>query len=139
LADAMNVCLDVMGRHASKVEGIKLSLLDADKEVGMRARLPAGVRMFTGDDFNYPKLILGDGAHRSDALLGIFDAIAPAASAALQALDGGDEAGYARIFDPTVPLSRKIFETPTYNYKTGIVFLAYLNGFQEHFRMVAGL
>jgi hypothetical protein len=95
--------------------------------------------MFTGDDFNYPKLILGDGAHRSDALLGIFDAIAPAASAALQALDGGDEAGYARIFDPTVPLSRKIFETPTYNYKTGIVFLAYLNGFQEHFRMVAGL
>ncbi len=139
LAGAMDVCLDVMGRNASKVAGIKLSLLDADKEVSLRARLPAGVRMFTGDDFNYPKLILGDGTHRSDALLGIFDAIAPAASAALQALDGSDEAEYARIFDPTVPLSRKIFETPTYNYKTGIVFLAYLNGFQEHFRMVAGL
>src|SRR5690606_9151382 len=98
---AMDVCLDVMGRNASKVAGIKLSLLDADKEVSLRARLPAGVRMFTGDDFNYPKLILGDGTHRSDALLGIFDAIAPAASAALQALDGSDEAEYARIFDPT--------------------------------------
>lgn len=139
LDEAMDVCLDVIERHANKVDGIKLSLLDAAKEVNMRTRLPAGVSMFTGDDFNYPELILGDDTHRSDALLGIFDAIAPAASAALQALDAGDEAGYSRIFDPTVPLSRKIFETPTYNYKTGIVFVAYLNGFQDHFRMIGGL
>ena len=95
--------------------------------------------MYTGDDFHYPELILGDEHGASDALLGIFDAIAPAASAALQALDAGDEARYREILAPTVPLARKIFETPTYHYKTGIVFLAYLNGFQDHFRMIAGL
>lgn len=139
LSEAMDVCLDVIGRHADKVEGVKLSLLDASQELKMRARLPEGVRMFTGDDFNYPGLILGDAQGRSDALLGIFDAIAPAASAALQALDAGDVEAYSRIMDPTVPLSRKIFEAPTYNYKTGIVFLAYLNGFQDHFRMIGGL
>ena len=153
VAEAMDVCLDLLGRHASKIEGIKLSLLDAGHERTMRARLPAGVRMFTGDDFHYPELILGDGERHSDALLGIFDAIAPAASAALQALDaagsgatgsgavgsGGDAARFQEILAPTVPLSRKIFETPTFYYKTGIVFLAYLNGFQDHFRMVAGL
>ena len=139
VAAAMDACLEVLGRHAAKVEGIKLSLLDAGHEVAMRARLPAGVRMFTGDDFNYPELILGDGAHHSDALLGIFDAIAPAASAALQALDAGDEARYREVLEPTVALSRHVFQAPTYNYKTGVVFLAYLNGFQDHFRMVAGM
>ena len=136
---AMDACLDVIARHADKVEGIKLSLLDARHEVTMRARLPAGVRMLTGDDFNYPELILGDGEHHSDALLGIFDAIAPAASAALQALDAGDVARYREALEPTVPLSRLVFEAPTFNYKTGVVFLAYLNGFQDHFRMVAGM
>lgn len=136
---AMDACLDVIARHADKVEGIKLSLLDAGHEVTMRARLPAGVRMLTGDDFNYPELILGDGEHHSDALLGIFDAIAPAASAALQALDAGDVARYREALEPTVPLSRLVFEAPTFNYKTGVVFLAYLNGFQDHFRMVGGL
>jgi len=136
---AMDACLDVIARHADKVEGIKLSLLDAGHEVTMRARLPAGVRMLTGDDFNYPELILGDGAHHSDALLGILDAIAPAASAALQALDAGDEARYREVLEPTVALSRHVFQAPTYNYKTGVVFLAYLNGFQAHFRMVAGM
>ena len=136
---ALDACLDVIARHADKVEGIKLSLLDAGHEVTMRARLPAGVRMLTGDDFNYPELILGDGEHHSDALLGIFDAIAPAASAALQALDAGDVARYREALEPTVPLSRLVFEAPTFNYKTGVVFLAYLNGFQDHFRMVAGM
>lgn len=139
VAAAMDACLAVLTAHADKVEGIKLSLLDAAHEVKMRARLPAGVRMFTGDDFNYPDLILGDGTHHSDALLGIFDAIAPAASAALQALDAGDEARYREVFEPTVALSRLVFEAPTFNYKTGVVFLAYLNGFQDHFRMVGGL
>jgi len=139
VAAAMDACLAVLTAHADKVEGIKLSLLDAAHEVKMRARLPAGVRMFTGDDFNYPDLILGDGTHHSDALLGIFDAIAPAASAALQALDAGDEARYRAVFEPTVALSRLVFEAPTFNYKTGVVFLAYLNGFQDHFRMVGGL
>lgn len=136
---AMTVCLDVLTRHANRIAGIKLSLLDAAHEIELRSRLPAGVRMFTGDDFNYPELILGDGSLHSDALLGIFDAIAPAASTALQALDNGDTDGFRRILDPTVPLARKIFEAPTPYYKTGVVFLAYLNGFQDHFRMVAGL
>jgi len=136
---AMDVCLEIIAEHRAKVDGIKISLLDPNLEIEMRARLPAGVRMYTGDDFNYDRLILGEGggAH-SDALLGIFDAIAPAASAALQALDRGDVAGYRVVLAPTVPLSRHIFEPPTYAYKTGIVFLAYLNGHQEHFRMLAG-
>jgi hypothetical protein len=104
----------------------------------MRRRLPQSVRMYTGDDFNYPELILGDDQGYSDALLGIFDAIAPAASAALQALDADDPAGYQAILAPTVPLSRHIFQAPTFYYKTGVVFLAYLNGHQNHFRMVGG-
>jgi hypothetical protein len=120
------------------VEGIKVSLLDEQREVWMRRRLPAGVRMYTGDDFNFPALIEGDGQGHSDALLGIFDAIAPSASAALQALDAGDVDRYREILEPAVELSRHIFQAPTYNYKTGIVFLAYLNGHQRHFRMVAG-
>jgi len=136
--DAMEVCLGIIGEHRTKVDGIKISLLDAEREVAMRARLPEGVRMYTGDDFNYTRLILGENGAHSDALLGIFDAIAPAAAAALQALDRGDVAGYRAALEPTVPLSRHIFEPPTHAYKTGIVFLAYLNGHQEHFRMLGG-
>ena len=139
LDEATAACLDLLARHAPRIEGIKLSLLDDRRETELRRRLPAGVRMFTGDDFHYPELILGDGEATSDALLGIFDAIAPAASAALQALDAGDEARFREVLAPTVPLSLKLFEAPTYHYKTGIVFLAYLNGFQDHFRMLGGL
>ncbi len=136
--DPMEGCLEIIHANASKVDGIKVSLLDASLEIEMRRRLPRGVRMYTGDDFAYPDLIAGDEQGYSDALLGIFDAIAPAASAALQALDRDDRETYQRLLDPTVALSRTIFEAPTYNYKTGIVFLAYLNGYQRHFRMVDG-
>ena len=136
--EAMEVCLDVIRDNSTKVDGIKISLLDAQKEIDMRRRLPAGVRMYTGDDFNYAELIEGDGTHYSHALLGIFDGIAPAASAALQALDRGDAAAYHAILAPTIPLSRHIFMRPTHAYKTGIVFLAWLNGHQSHFRMLGG-
>jgi hypothetical protein len=135
---AMDVCLDVIRSNAAKVDGIKISLLDQDKEIAMRRRLPRGVRMYTGDDFNFAELIEGDADGHSDALLGIFDAIAPAASGALSALAGGDRAGYHDILAPTVPLSRHIFRAPTRFYKTGVVFLAWLNGHQEHFVMVGG-
>lgn len=130
--------LAIVRDNAAKIDGIKISLLDADREIAMRRRLPAGVRMYTGDDFNYPQLIAGDEHGYSDALLGIFDAIAPAARAALAALDAGDRARYDAILAPTVELSRHIFATPTYAYKTGVVFLAYLNGYQNHFHMIAG-
>ena len=139
LDTAMDVCLQIINDHAAKIDGIKISLLDKDREISMRRRLPASVRMYTGDDFNYAELIQGDEHGHSHALLGIFDAIAPAASAALQALDAGDVDTFASILMPTVPLSRHIFQSPTYFYKTGVVFLAYLNGHQHHFRMVAGL
>jgi hypothetical protein len=135
---AMEVCLEVIGSHADKVDGIKVSLLDADKEIAMRRRLPKGVRMYSGDDFNYPELIAGDEEYYSDALLGIFDAIAPAASAALAAMARQDMGAYRKILAPTVPLSRHIFEAPTRFYKTGVVFMAYLNGHQSHFAMVGG-
>src|SRR5262249_31382164 len=135
---AMDVCLHILRNHAAKIDGIKISLLDAEREIAMRRRLPAGVKMYTGDDFNYPQLIRGDDQGYSHALLGIFDAIAPAASAALQALDADDIQRYDRILAPTVPLSRHIFQAPTYYYKTGVVFLAYLNDHQRHFRMVGG-
>lgn len=135
---AMQVCLGVIAEHADKVDGIKISLLDADKEVAMRRKLPSGVKMYSGDDFNYPSLIAGDAEGHSHALLGIFDAIAPAAAAALAALDEGDMEAYERIFAPTVPLSRHIFASPTRFYKTGVVFMAYLNGHQDHFTMVGG-
>lgn len=131
---AAATCLEVLQRHAAKIDGIKISLLDAQREINLRARLPKGVRMYTGDDFNYPELI----SSGSDALLGIFDAIAPAAAAALAALDEDDTARYQAIFEPTVALSRHIFQAPTRFYKTGVVFLAYLNGHQSHFRMVGG-
>jgi hypothetical protein len=135
---AMDVCLDVIAANADKVDGIKISLLDAGKEVDMRRRMPAGVRTYTGDDFNYPDLIAGDEQGYSHALLGIFDAIAPAAAAALGALSAGDQKTYHRIMAPTVPLSRHIFKAPTRFYKTGVVFMAYLNGHQNHFIMVGG-
>ncbi len=135
---AMDVCLGIIEAHAAKVDGIKISLLSEEKEVAMRKRLPAGVRMYTGDDFNYPRLIAGDGEHASDALLGIFDAIAPAAAAALDALAEGDMAAYDGLMAPTLPLSRHIFKAPTRFYKTGVVFLAWLNGHQSHFTMVGG-
>jgi hypothetical protein len=135
---AMESCLQIINQHAAKIDGIKISLLDKDREIAMRRRLPAGVRMYTGDDFNYAELIHGDEQGYSHALLGIFDAIAPAASAAFQALDAGDLDSYEAILTPTVPLSRHIFQPPTYYYKTGVVFLAYLNGHQNHFRMLAG-
>ena len=135
---AMSVCLDVLRRNAAKVDGIKVSLLDKDKEVAMRRRLPQGMRMYTGDDFNFAELIEGDAEGHSDALLGIFDAIAPAASTALSAHAAGDATAYREILAPTVPLSRHIFRTPTRFYKTGVVFMAWLNGHQEHFVMVGG-
>ncbi len=138
ITKAMNVCLTLIEEHQDKIDGIKISLLDKEKEVEMRRRLPLKVRMYTGDDFHYDELIRGDEHGHSDALLGIFDAIAPAASVALQALDRGDTGRFSEILGPTVPLSRLLFERPTYYYKTGIVFLAYLNGHQSHFRMVSG-
>jgi len=135
---ATDVCLEAISASRVKVDGIKVSLLDDAREIAMRRRLPAGVRMYTGDDFNFAALIGGDASGHSDALLGIFDAIAPAASAALAALAGGDRARFDAILAPTVPLSRKIFEAPTRFYKTGIVLMAYLNGHQPHFTMVGG-
>jgi len=136
---ALPTVADLIRRHADKVEGIKISLLDAQKEVRLRALLPDDVVMYTGDDFNYAELIAGDGARHSHALLGIFDAIAPAASAALTALGEGDRARFDAILEPTVPLSRAIFEAPTPWYKAGVVFLAWLNGHQDHFSMLGGM
>ena len=137
-APAMETCLAVIAANAAKVDGIKISLLDDGKEITMRRRLPAAVKMYSGDDFNYPALIAGDEVGYSHALLGIFDAIAPAASAALTALTKGDMRKYETLMAPTVPLSRLIFRAPTQYYKTGIVFLAWLNGHQDHFVMVNG-
>ncbi|RZT15117.1 uncharacterized protein DUF993 [Kribbella sp. VKM Ac-2569] len=136
---AADTVVELINDNVSKVDGIKISLLDASNEVALRNRLPQGVRLYTGDDFNYPELIHGDGERHSDALLGIFAAIAPAAAAALKALDDGDLATYEKVFAPTVPLARQIFSAPTYYYKTGIAFLAWLNGFQPGFTMVGGL
>jgi len=135
---AMDVCLEVLSRNSSKVDGIKISLLDKDKEIAMRRKLPKGVRMYTGDDFNFAELIEGDAQGYSDALLGIFDSIAPAASHALSRLAEKDMKGYHEALAPTVPLSRHIFQAPTRFYKTGVVFMAWLNGHQEHFTMVGG-
>ncbi|TWP34123.1 dihydrodipicolinate synthase family protein [Leekyejoonella antrihumi] len=131
--------LELIRDHADRVDGVKVSLLDADHEKGLRAALPATVRLYTGDDFNYPELIKGDGGHHSDALLGIFAAIAPAAGMALRALDAGDEAAYDAAFEPTLPLARHVFKAPTFYYKTGIAFLSWLCGHQPGFTMVGGL
>jgi Protein of unknown function (DUF993) len=140
---AMDVCFDIIADHAEKVDGIKISLLSKDKEIAMRRRLAkadatAAVRMYTGDDFNYVDLIVGDEEGYSHALLGIFDAIAPAASAGLVRLAANDVAGFRDVLTPTVPLARHIFKSPTRFYKTGVVFLAYLNGLQDHFVMISG-
>lgn len=131
-------CLAIIGENVSKVDGIKISLLDKDKEIEMRRLLPAGVKMYTGDDFNYPELIEGDAEGYSHALLGIFDPLAPAAAYAMSQLAAGDKAGFRATLDPTVPLARLIFRAPTQYYKTGVVFLAWLNGFQSHFVMLNG-
>jgi uncharacterized protein DUF993 len=134
----VDAVLELIAEHADRIDGIKLSLLDADVEIAMRRRLPAGVRMFTGDDFNYPELIKGDEHGHSDALLGVLAVIATPAAAALTALDDGDLATYDRVLAPTVPLARHLFAAPTYHYKTGIVFLNWLAGHQDHFIMVGG-
>lgn len=135
---AMDTCLECITANAANIDGIKISLLSAEKEIGMRRRLPDGVKMYTGDDFNYPDLIEGDDQGYSHALLGIFDPIAGAAARALSALEAGDRDTYRAVFDPTVPLSRHIFKAPTRFYKTGVVFMAYLNGHQDHFTMIGG-
>ena len=136
---ATAVFTELIGTHTDKVDGVKVSLLDADHEIALRQVLPTGVRLYTGDDFNYPELILGDGQHHSDALLGIFAAIYPAASTALQALDAGDPVRARQILDSTRDLGRHIFSAPTQYYKTGIAFLSWLNGHQGGFTMVGGL
>jgi hypothetical protein len=138
LDEAMDVAVGVINANAAKVDGVKVSLLDKQREIDMRRRLDKNVKMYTGDDFNYAELIAGDIEGFSHALLGIFDAIAPAASYALSRLAAGDEAGFHDVLGPTVPLSRHIFKAPTRFYKTGIVFMAYLNGHQDHFAMVGG-
>ncbi|THV42325.1 dihydrodipicolinate synthase family protein [Glycomyces buryatensis] len=139
LEEAADVFVDIITENAAKIDGIKMSLLDADAEIALRRRLPEGVRCYTGDDFNYPELIAGDDQGHSDALLGIFDPLAPLAAKAAKRLDENDVEGFRAILDPTVPLARKVFEVPTFNYKTGVVFLAWLGGHQDHFKMVGGL
>jgi Protein of unknown function (DUF993) len=139
LDEAMDVLLEIVEDNVEHVDGIKLSLLDQPRELEMRKRLPKGIRMYTGDDFDYPTLIRGDGEHHSDALLGILDAIAPAAATAVAALDRKELDRFDSLLDPTIPLARKVFESPTYYYKTGLTFIAYLNGHQNHFRMLGGM
>ncbi|WP_328440485.1 dihydrodipicolinate synthase family protein [Streptomyces sp. NBC_00444] len=131
--------LEVIAAHPDKVDGVKISLLDAEREIDVRRKLPDGVRCYTGDDFNYPELIAGDEQGFSHALLGIFDPLGPLAAEAVRVLDTGDEAGFRALLDPTVELSRHLFQTPTRFYKTGVVFLAWLAGHQSHFTMVGGL
>jgi len=134
----LDTVIDIIEANVAKVDGIKISLLDSDKEIQLRRRLPTGVRMYTGDDFNYPELMEGDEKGFSHALLGIFDPLAPAAAHAVNLLGQGDAAGFRATLDPTVPLARLIFRAPTQYYKTGVVFLAWLNGFQDHFVMLNG-
>jgi hypothetical protein len=136
---AATTVLRLIDQAGDKVDGIKLSVLDADKEVALRRRLPAGIRLYTGDDFGYADLIRGDEAGHSDALLGAFAAVTAPAAAALHALDAGDLVGYEAAIGPTVPLSRLIFAEPTYYYKTGVAFLAWVNGLQPRFSMLDGL
>ncbi|UXY27686.1 dihydrodipicolinate synthase family protein [Streptomyces sp. HUAS TT20] len=136
---ATDVFLEAITAHPDKVDGIKVSLLDAQREIDLRRRLPQGVRCYTGDDFNYPELIAGDEKGFSHALLGIFDPLGPLAAEAVRVLDTGDGAGFRELLDPTVELSRHLFQAPTRYYKTGVVFLAWLAGHQAHFSMVGGL
>ncbi len=135
---ALDTALKIIGDNAGKVDGIKISLLDKEKEIVMRRRLPAGVRMYTGDDFSYPELIAGDEEGFSHALLGVFDPLAALVGVAVQRLEAGDPRGFREVLDPTVPLARLIFRAPTQYYKTGVVFLAWLNGHQDHFVMLGG-
>ncbi|MEW2269887.1 dihydrodipicolinate synthase family protein [Streptomyces griseofuscus] len=139
LDTATEVFLDVIAAHPDKVDGIKVSLLDAGREIALRRRLPAGVRCYTGDDFHYPELIAGDERGFSHALLGIFDPLAPLAARAVRHLDAGDVPGFRELLDPTVELSRHLFQAPTRFYKTGVVLLAWLAGHQSHFSMLGGL
>jgi hypothetical protein len=139
LDEATAVVLDIIATHADRVDGIKLSLLDAPREVALRRSLPEGVRLYTGDDFHYDALIRGDDVGHSDAMLGILDPIAPVAASAVGALADGDAERYDELMGPTVALARRMFAAPTYRYKTGVVFLAWLNGFQPHFRMLGGM
>ncbi|MFV0129812.1 dihydrodipicolinate synthase family protein [Streptomyces sp. HMX112] len=136
---ATGTFLEVVAGHPGKVDGVKVSLLDARREVDLRRRLPDGVRCYTGDDFHYPGLIAGDERGFSHALLGVFDPLGPLAAGALRVLDTGDTAGFRALLDPTVALSRHLFQAPTRFYKTGVVFLAWLAGHQDHFTMVGGL
>ncbi|MGW4562057.1 dihydrodipicolinate synthase family protein [Streptomyces sp. NPDC004561] len=136
---ATDVFLEVVAAHPDKVDGVKISLLDAGREIGLRRRLPGGVRCYTGDDFAYPELIAGDERGFSHALLGIFDPLGPLAARAVRLLDTGDTAGFRELLDPTVELSRHLFQAPTRYYKTGVVLLAWLAGHQSHFTMVGGL
>ena len=136
--ETLETVVTIIEANVAKVDGIKISLLDKDKEVALRRRLPEGVRMYTGDDFNYPELIQGDDQGYSHALLGIFDPLGPAAAHAVTQLGQADVAGFRATLDPTVPLARLIFRAPTQYYKTGVVFLAWLNGFQDHFVMLNG-
>ena len=138
VASATETFLELVAAHVDRIDGVKVSLLDADHEVSLRRRLPAGVRLYTGDDFNYAELIRGDGQHHSDALLGAFAAIAGPAAAALTALDACDLQRYDQVMGATVPLSRHLFAAPTFHYKTGIAFLAWLTGHQPGFQMVNG-
>jgi hypothetical protein len=138
LDEATDSVLAIIREHAARIDGIKVSLLDAGREVALRRRLPAGVRLYTGDDFNFPELIAGDGQGFSHALLGVFDPLAAQAARAFEFLDAGDTAGFRGALDPLVPLARHLFAAPTRHYKTGVVFLAHLSGHQEHFRMVGG-
>lgn len=138
-AAAADTVLEIIANNVDKVEGIKISLLSKEKEVAFRKRLPSQVKMYTGDDFNYPELIAGEDGHYSHALLGIFDAIAPVAAAALNELAQGNSGEYYRLMNPTVALSREIFKAPTQYYKAGIVFLAWLNSHQSHFSMAGGM
>lgn len=135
---ALDTVLGIIKDNIDKIDGIKISLLDAQKEIEMRHQLPPPVRMYTGDDFNYPELISGDDAGFSHALLGIFDPLSVHAANAVQKLTVGDGAGFRAILDPTVPLARQVFREPTQYYKTGVVFLAWLNGHQTHFKMIGG-
>jgi Protein of unknown function (DUF993) len=135
---ALETVLALAAAHPHRIDGIKISLLDVKLEKSMRAGLPEGVRTYTGDDFNFVDMILGDGSGYSDALLGVLDPIAPVASAAFEALDTGDRERFRALLDPTIPFARHLFSAPTYHYKTGITFLAFLNGHQSHFRMLGG-
>ena len=135
---ATGTFLEIVAAHPDKVDGVKISLLDAGREIDLRRRLPQGVRCYTGDDFHYPELIAGDDRGFSHALLGIFDPLGPLAAEAVRVLDTGDADGFRRLLDPTVELSRHLFRAPTRFYKTGVVFLAWLAGHQDHFTMVGG-